>query len=77
MGKKTWPFTGYCFKGEREVPKYAKKKKSEGTGYQGHVDKKNLQIALRERKHIQACLWSKNLGKKHLLTEQRLCFFTM
>lgn len=31
-----------------------KKKKSEGTGYQRHMDKKKLKIALRERKHIHA-----------------------
>lgn len=38
---------------EREISKNAgkKKKKSEGTGYQGHMDEKKLKIALRERKH--------------------------
>lgn len=30
------------------------KKKSEGTGYQGHMHKKKLKTVLRERKHIYA-----------------------
>lgn len=53
MGEKTWPFTGYCFKGEKYQNRL-QKKKSEGTGYQGHMHKKKLKTVLRERKHIYA-----------------------
>lgn len=38
----------------REISKYTAKKKSEGTGYQGHMHKKKLKTVLRERKHIYA-----------------------
>lgn len=76
MGEKTWPFTGHCFKGKREISKYTgkKKKKSEGTGYQGHIDKKKLKIALKERKHINAnkpVCGLRAWKKTHLLTKQR------
>lgn len=56
MGEKTWPFTGYCFHEQRNIKIYCKTKKnqSEGTCYQGHMDKKKLKIALRERKYIHA-----------------------
>lgn len=51
-----------------------KKKKSEGTGYQGHIDKKKLKIALKERKHINAnkpVCGLRAWKKTHLLTKQR------
>lgn len=53
---------------------WKKKKKSEGTGYQGHIDKKKLKIALKERKHINAnkpVCGLRAWKKTHLLTKQR------
>lgn len=41
---------------KREISKYTEKKtqQREGTCYQGHMDKKKLKIALKERKYIHA-----------------------
>lgn len=51
MGRRHGLLQGIASKEREKYQNMVEKKKSEGTGYQGHIDKKKLKIALTERKH--------------------------